>query len=426
MKYYKSLVVILLLTCLFVNAQHKTAIICGNLIDGNGQELSSNNVILIEGERIVGIGTTALITEDYNIIDLKEYTVLPGLIDAHTHPLIFSDDYQNDHLKETSASKALRGMKTVQNWLNEGWTTIRVAGDADVNFAHFAIRDAINEGFFDGPRIYGAGHYLSITGGGGDINYMSPEQKIIPDGVIVDGTDDMIKAVRNEIKNGSDWIKLLVTGAFMSASDNPQNVHFNNEEIKVAVNESKNRGVPVMAHAHATQGIKNAIMLGARSIEHGTFIDDECINLFLEHGTYLIPTIYIGEYFINEYAQSEALSKAVQLTKKYRTQYMANYAKAIERGVKIGVGSDNVGFPPNFAAKEFGVLVDLGMTHMQAIQAGTKVNAELLMKDKDIGTIEIGKFADIIATRGNPLEDISELERVLFVMKGGKIIKHQQ
>lgn len=426
MKNFILLIYILLLPCLTLKAQNKTAIICGTLIDGKSQELISDAVVFIEGERIVGIGTNDQISSDHSIIDLSGYTVLPGLIDAHTHPLIFGDDYQTNHLKGTSASKALRGLKTVQNWLNEGWTTIRVAGDADVYFAQFAIRDAINEGFFVGPRIFGAGHYLSVTGGGGDINYISLEQKIIADGLIVDGTDEMIKAVRKEIKNGSDWIKLLVTGAFMSASDNPQNVHFNDEEIKTAVDEAKRRGVPVMAHAHATEGIKKAIKMGVRSIEHGTFIDDECIDLLLEHGTYLIPTIYIGEYLITEHEDSEALSKAVQLTKKYREIYMKNYVKAIRRGVKIGVGSDNVGYPPNFAAKEFGVLIELGMTPMQAIQAGTKVNAELLMKDKDIGTIEIGKFADIIATKGNPLKDISELEKVKFVMKGGKVIKYKE
>jgi len=307
--------------------------------------------------------------------------------------------------------------------LHEGWTTIRVAGDADVQYAHFEIRDAINKGLFDGPRIFGAGHYISITGGGGDINYISPEQKIIADGLIVDGVDEMRKAVRTEIKNGSDWIKLLVTGAFMSAGDNPQNVQFSDEEIKVAVEEARRRGVPVMAHAHATEGINRSIKLGARSIEHGTFLNDESIDLFLEYGTYLIPTIYIGEYMLEEYSKSEAQSKSYELTQKYRDTYLKMYAKAIKRGVNIGVGSDNVGFPANFAANEFVEFVKLGMTPYEAIKAGTITNAELLMQENDIGSIEDGKYADIIATRYNPLDDISELTRVKFVMKGGKTIK---
>jgi len=408
------------------SAQEKTALICGTLITGNEELPLSNQVILIEDEKIVKIGTKDLLSDEYKLIDLTAYTVLPGLIDAHVHPLIYGDDYQTNHLKGSSAFNALRGLKTVQSWLNEGWTSIRVAGDADVFYAHLEVRDAINNGLFDGPRIYGAGHYLSITGGGGDINYLSPEQRIIADGLVVDGVDEIRKAVREEIKNGSDWIKILVTGAFMSAGDNPQNVHFSDEEIIAAIDEAGRRGVPVMAHAHATAGINKSIKFGARSIEHGTFLNDESIDLFLEYGAYLIPTIYVGEYMLEAYDNSEAQAKSLALTKKYRAIYMENYAKAIRKGVKVGVGSDNVGFPVNFAANEFALLVELGMSPLQAIQAGTKVNAELLMKGQEIGTLEVGKFADIIATKNNPLDDISELTRIKFVMKGGKVIKQNE
>jgi imidazolonepropionase-like amidohydrolase len=420
----KILLISIFLLCFSaLAAQEKTALICGSIITGTDESPLVNAVILIEGDRIVEIGSKEILSGDCRIIDLSDFTVLPGLIDAHVHPLIYGDDYQTNHLKGTSAFNALRGLKTVQNWLNEGWTTIRIAGDADVGYAHFEIRDAINAGLFDGPRIFGAGHYLSVTGGGGDINYLSADQPIIADGLIVDGKDEIQKAIRNEIKNGSDWIKLLVTGAFMSAGDNPQNVQFSDEEIIAAVDEASRRGIPVMAHAHATDGIKKAIKFGVRSIEHGTFLNDESIDLFLQYDVYLIPTISVHEYALEEYANSEAQAKFVALTKKYRESYLKMYEKAIERGVKVGVGSDNVGFPPNFAANEFIQHVELGMTPMQAIQAGTKVNSELLMKENEIGTIEIGKFADIIATTGNPLDDISELTRVKFVMKGGKIIK---
>ena len=415
--------IILIQLAPMLHAQNKTAIVCGTLISGNNNDVKSNHVIVIEDERIVEIGTRDIIKPEYNLIDLTGYTVMPGLIDAHVHPLIYGDDYQTNHIKGSSAFNALRGLKTLQNWLNEGWTSVRIAGDADTQYAHFEIRDAINAGLFDGPRIFGAGHYLSVTGGGGDINYTSPEQKVVADGLIVDGPDEIRKAIRNEIKYGSDWIKILVTGAFMSAGDNPQNIHFSDEEIITAVDEAKRRGVPVMAHAHATEGINKAIKFGVRSIEHGTFLNGESIDLFLKYNVYLIPTIYIGEYGLEIWKDSEAQSKNIALTKKYRTSYLAMYQKAIKRGVKVGVGSDNVGFPPNFAAKEFGELVKLGMSPMQALQAGTKVNAELLMKEKDIGTIEVGKFADIIATKENPLNDISELSRVKFVMKGGKTIK---
>jgi len=405
------------------NAQEKTAIICGKLITAEDNEVYNNTVIIIEADKIVEIGTRDIIKPDYKRIDLTGYTVLPGLIDAHVHPLIYGDDYQVNHLKGSSAFNALRGLKTVQNWLNEGWTSIRVAGDADTQYAHFEIRDVINAGLFDGPRIYGAGHYLSVTGGGGDINFFSPDQSVIADGLVVDGVDEIQKAIREEIKYGSDWIKLLVTGAFMSEGDDPKNVQFSDEEIIAAVEEAKRRGVPVMAHAHATEGINKAIKFGARSIEHGTFLNDESIDLFLEYDVFLIPTVSVGEYGLETWKDSKAQAKMYELTKKFREDSWKMYSKAIERGVKIGVGSDNVGFPPNFAATEFRLLVKLGMTPLQAIMAGTKVNAELLMRDDEIGSIKVGKLADIIATKENPLDDISELSRVEFVMKGGKVIK---
>ena len=408
---------------LSLTASAQQAVICGRLIDGTNGPVQINKAILVQDERIIRIVSPENIPDNYEVINLQEYTVLPGLIDAHVHPLIYGDNYQLNHLQNSSAYKALYGLRTVQNWLNEGWTTLRIAGDADVHYAHFAVRDAINQGLFQGPRIYGAGHYISITGGGGDINYLAPEHSVTPDGLIVNGVEEMRKAVRQEIKYGSDWIKLLVTGAFMSAGDNPQNVHFSDEEIRVAVEEANRRGVPVMAHAHSTEGINRAIELGVRSVEHGSFMNDRSIELFLEHDVYLVPTMAVGAFLVQEYGASEAQSKSVKLHLKYDQEIQAMLSKAIEAGVKIGVGSDNVGFPAGFACREFEELVKLGMSPMQAIEAGTRVNAELLGKENDLGTIEAGKYADIIATRINPLEDIKALQEVVFVMKGGVIVK---
>lgn len=399
-----------------------TAISCGQLINGVANQPIPGAVILIKGDRVTQVGGKELLATASKIIDLSNSTVLPGLIDAHVHPTISCCDYQLDHLKKSSATKALRGLKIVQERLITGWTTLRVAGSADVGNADLDIRDAINQGLHQGPRIFGAGHYLSTTGGGGDINNYSSEQKLIPDGYIVDGPEEMRKAVRNEVKHGADWIKLLVTGAFMSAGDNPNDVHFNPEELKTAVEEAERRKVPVMAHAHSTEGIKQSILAGVRSIEHGTFLDDETIFLMVKKGTYLVPTIYLRDYFLNEKPDEESQAKCNALTKKYREYYITYYRRAVNAGVKIGLGTDDVGFPPSACAKEFASLIEIGMTAMQAIQAGTKVNAELL-QNKDIGTIEPGKYADIIAVAKDPLQDISELERVKFVMLGGKIIK---
>lgn len=414
----------LILSYLAVAVQAQN-IYCGRLIDATGGPVQENVLIVIEDGAIRDIQPNAEIPKG-DFIDLRDLTVLPGLIDAHVHPLIYGDDYQVNHLKNSSAKKALIGLKVVQEFLHHGWTTLRIAGDADVYYAHLDVRDAINEGLFQGPRIVGAGHYMSVTGGGGDINFFAPEHPVHPDGLIVDGPDEVRKAVREEIKNGSDWIKLLVTGAFMTSGDNPQNVHFSPEELQAAVEEASRRNVPVMAHAHSTEGIKQAVAAGVRSIEHGTFIDEDAVQMMLEHGTYLVPTVYVGEYFLEEHENSEALAKAVALHKKYNEESDANIRHAIEAGVKVGIGSDYVGMPVENCIREFAQMVRLGMTPMQAIEAGTRVNAELLMLDGEIGTIEVGKRADIIGVEGQPDQAISDLAGVRFVMKEGVVVRHRE
>jgi len=399
------------------------AILAGHLIDGASDQVRREAAVVIQGERITAVGGREIVPPEAKVIDLGQATLLPGLVDTHVHPLIRMDDYQTDHLRESSAAKALRGLKAVQDSLRAGWTSLRIVGDADVFYAPVEIRRVIDSGLFEGPRLAVAPHYLSITGGGGDINFFSPEQRLIADGLIVDGVDGVRRAVREEIKYGADWIKLLVTGAFMSAGDNPKDVHFSPEELAVAVAEATRLGVPVMAHAHSAEGVKQAVKAGVRSIEHGTFIDDEGVRLMVEHGTYLVPTIYIGDFYIEERADSEAQQKMVELSKRYRDEFIENIGKAIRAGVEVAVGSDFGGYDPQINAREFASLVEAGMTPMQAIQAGTRVGAELLGWQDRVGTIEPGKFADIVAVAGNPLEDLSELERVIFVMKGGEVVK---
>ncbi len=398
------------------------AIMASRVIDGVDNRALKNTAIIVENNKITSLVASNKIPANVRVIDLGEATILPGMIDAHVHPLIYSDDYQTEHIKRSSAYKALKGMAAMQAHLRAGWTTMRVAGDADVAYAMIDVRRAIEEGLFEGPRIVGAAHYISITGGGGDINYLSPEQRIVADGLVVDGVDEMRRAIRTEIKFGSDWIKLLVTGAFMSAGDNPKDVHLSPEELAAAMSEANRLSTPVMAHAHAAEGIKQAVLAGVRSIEHGSFIDDEGIRLMKKHGTFLIPTMYIGDYYINEEPESEAQAKMIELSRATRADFFAGIGKAIKAGVKVGVGSDFGGYDARINAREFGALIEAGMTPMQAIKAGTSVNAELLQLDDQIGTLEAGKVADIIAVSNNPLTDISELERVIFVMQDGNVI----
>jgi imidazolonepropionase-like amidohydrolase len=401
----------------------RVAIVGGRLIDGLAGKAGTEAVVLVEGETITAVGGREIIPPGTRTIDLGAATLLPGLIDAHVHPLMLGDDYQIDHLRLSSAYKALRGLAAVQRGLEAGWTSLRTVGTADVFYAPVDVKRVIDAGLFQGPRMAVAGHYISITGGGGDINFMSPEQSLIADGLIVDGVDEVRRAIRQEVKYGSDWIKLLVTGAFMSAGDNPKDVHFSPEELAVAMEEANRLSVPVMAHAHSAEGVKMAVRAGARSIEHGTFVDAEGIELMVQNGTYLVPTMYIGDYYIEEMGDSEAQKKMVELSAKYRDEFFENIGNAIRAGVKVALGSDFGGADPRLQAREFGSLIEAGMTPMEAIKAGTSVAAELLQWDDRVGSIAPGKLADIIAVAGDPLADISELERVVFVMKGGEVIK---
>ena len=401
-----------------------TALVAARLIDGRSDTVRTDAVVLVEDERIVAVGDRSIIPPGATVVDLGDSTLLPGMINAHEHPLMYADDYQNAHLASTSAYKALMGLAGMQRLLLAGWTGVRVMGDADVYYANQDLRRVIDSGVFVGPRLTGAAHYISITGGGGDVNFLSPEQHVRADGLVADGPEAIRKAVREEVKYGSDWIKLLVTGAFQSVGDNPRNVAFSPEELRAAVEEANRLGVPVAAHAHAAEGIRQAVAAGVRSIEHGTYLDDEGIRMMAKQGTFLVPTVYMGDY----YAQGDKLlaqDKNDDYIAHGRGEFLAAIARAHRAGVKVVVGLDLGGYAvePSLYAREFAVFVEAGMPPMAAIKAGTSVAAELLGWDDRLGTIERGKLADIIAVPGNPLSDISALERVSMVMIGGKLVK---
>jgi len=405
-------------------AAEPIALVPARVIDGVGKTAREGAVVVVDGERIVAIGDRSIIPAGAKVVELPGQTLMPGFINCHEHPLMYGDDYQNAHLQASSAYKALMGLAALQRMLLAGWTGVRVMGDADVYYANQDIRKTIDSGVFVGPRLTGAGHYLSITGGGGDVNYFSPEQKVIADGLVVDGPEEIRKAVRQEIKYGSDWIKLLVTGAYQSVGDDPRNVAFSPEELKAAVEEASRHNVPVAAHAHATEGIKQAVAAGVRSIEHGTFIDDEAIRMMAERGTFLVPTIYVGDYY-DEGDKLRAQDKNDEYIRNTRGKFLAAVNRAHQAGVKVAVGIDLGGWmtDPVVFVREMAVLVEAGFTPMEAIQAGTRVGAELLRRDDRLGTVQAGKLADLVAVPGNPLEDMKALEKVDFVMIGGKVVK---
>ena len=419
------LICLLLLIPLAPALQAETlALTAARIIVGNQNHPLLDSAVIVEDDKIIRLLRREKIPAGMRIIDLGDATLMPGMIDAHTHPLLSTGDYQTSHLAQSSAYKSLRAAAFFQKLVYAGWTGLRVAGDGDVFYGNTDIRRAIDEGFIMGPRMAVANHYLSITGGGGDLNYLSPEQSVIADGLIVDGVDEIRKAVRTEIKYGSDWIKIMATGAYLTVGDSPKNVSYSPEEFQAAMDEANRQGVPVMAHAHATAGIKQAVLGGARSIEHGTFLDDEVINLMAARDVWLIPTIYIGDYYAIEGGLREDDRNNYYMEHE-RPVWINWLKKAHKKGVKIGVGLDfgAQGYAPEIFVREFTTLVEIGMTPMEAIQAGTRVNAEMLGWDDRLGTLEVGKLADIIAIKGNPLDNIDALKDVSFVMLGGRIIR---
>jgi imidazolonepropionase-like amidohydrolase len=419
------LICLLLLIPLAPALQAETlALTAARIIVGNQNHPLLDSAVIVEDDKIIRLLRREKIPAGMRIIDLGDATLMPGMIDAHTHPLLSTGDYQTNHLAQSSAYKSLRAAAFFQKLVYAGWTGLRVAGDGDVFYGNTDIRRAIDEGFIMGPRMAVANHYLSITGGGGDLNYLSPEQSVIADGLIVDGVDEIRKAVRTEIKYGSDWIKIMATGAYLTVGDSPKNVSFSPEEFQAAMDEANRQGIPVMAHAHATAGIKQAVLGGARSIEHGTFLDHEVINLMAARDVWLIPTIYIGDYYAIEGGLREDDRNNYYMEHE-RPVWIKWLKKAHKKGVKIGVGLDfgAQGYAPEIFVREFTTLVEIGMTPMEAIQAGTRVNAEMLGWDDRLGTLEVGKLADIIAIKGNPLDNIDALKDVSFVMLGGRIIR---
>ena len=421
---FRQFILLVITVSYLSTSEAKTyALVADGLIDGKANDVLQDKAVIVTGNQIVAVINTDHIPEEAIKIDLPGTTLMPGMINAHEHPLLYKSDYQNAHLQASSAYKALLGLKNLQRLLRAGWTTIRVMGDGDVYYANQDIRKVIDSGVFIGPRLTGAAHYISITGGGGDVNYFSPEQTVIADGLIADGPDEIRKAIRKEIKYGSDWIKIMVTGAFMSVGDNPRNVSFSPEELAAAIDEASRHNIPVAAHAHATEGINQAIIAGARSIEHGSYLDEESIALMVKHQTFYVPTIYIGDYYANS-GKLLAQSKNDEFYTSFRDEWLKMIGKAYNAGVKITVGSDLCGYAiqSHVCAREFATLIEAGLSPMDAIKAGTIVGAELLQWDDKLGSIEANKLADIIAVSGNPLEDISALENPVFVMKDGEII----
>jgi imidazolonepropionase-like amidohydrolase len=416
---------VLLASCAFAQstaAPERTVIHAGNVLDVRTGKMLPNQTIVVENGKIVSIGGSG---EDASatVIDLSGKTVLPGLIDAHTH-LTMNPSFGYETLGISVPREALIGAKNAKTTLQAGFTTVRNVGAS--GYADVALRDAINAGDVPGPRMLVSGPPLGITGGHCDDNLLPYDFHATADGV-ADGVENVQHKTREVIKYGADVIKICATGGVLSKGDDPNAAQFTLEEMKAIVADAHRLGRKVAAHAHGAQGVIWASNAGVDSVEHGHLMNDEAIATLKKNGTYLVPTLYLIDWQRENAAKAnlpDFLQKKMLMVSEAGK---GNAKKAFQAGVKIGLGTDAAVYPHGLNAHELNVYVkDLGMTPLQAIQTATINDADLLGLTDKIGTLEPGKSADIIAVDGNPLQDVTILQNVKFVMKEGTVYKNEK
>jgi imidazolonepropionase-like amidohydrolase len=394
----------------------------GHLLDVKTGQMLNNQEIVVEGERIKSVKPAGSSPDfEGQIIDLTRATVLPGLIDCHTHLFLHPGILEEQATKETATYRTLVAGVNARKTLEAGFTTIRDVGNEGADFGDVSVRDAINNGFLSGPRMQVATRAIAMTGSHDDIKGYNFELHLPGFSMIADGPNEIRKAVRMQIKYGADVIKVYATGGIMTPGDEPEYSEFTEEEIRVAVEEAAHQGRKVAAHAMGPNGIKNAVRAGVASIEHGDLIDDEAIRMMAAQHIFLVPTLTAGD----EILKSPNLPDfALKKMRRVADIQKAGLSRAIKAGVPIALGTDAGDFPHGENAREFALMVEVGMTPLQAIQAGTVNAAELLGWGDSVGSLEAGKLADLVAVDGDPLKDVRVLERIRFVMKGASVVKN--
>jgi imidazolonepropionase-like amidohydrolase len=396
-----------------------TAIRCGRLLNPVDGRLIANAVIIVRGDKIDAVGPDVRVPDGAKVIDLSNYTVLPGLIDSHTHVLLQPEDERGAPpvVVKSQAFRTVQGVAAAKRELEAGFTTLRDVDSEGAGFADVAIRDAINRGIIPGPRLFVSTLALTITGGHMNHSGLNPDIQLPEPASLTDSREAMIAEVRRQIKYGADWIKLYATGTLRHV--NPVTLEslsqVSLEDVKAVVAEAARWHRDVAAHAYGGEGARNAILGGVRSIEHGMLMDDETIKLMAERGTFWCPTLGV---YLPEHEEDNT-----ELRRRIVAHHKEVFKKAMKMGVKIAFGTDVGAYEHGTSSREFNLMVDYGMKPIDAIRAATIRGAELLRMERQIGTIEPGKFADVIAVEGNPLEDVRALGRVVYVMKAGQVYK---
>ena len=397
----------------------------GRLFDARNGRMLTGQAILIEGDRIKEVGDATAVAghaPSAKIVDLSSATVLPGLIDCHAHVLGNLKDFSpTKDLRTSSPQGVLWGVHNVQIWLDHGFTALREAGETDLAYGQLALRDSINKGIVRGPRMVSAGNFVSVTGGHGDADLLAPDQALPRRSNLADNVDEVGVAVRRDLKYGADWIKLMATGGVSDVFSDFNVQELSEEQMAKAVEIAHRAGKKVMAHAEGTEGIKAAIRAGVDSIEHGTMLDDEGAELMARKGTWLVPTLEGFQRLDLLGTSSGADAVSIEKGKAILSSLPVAFRRAMRHHVKIAFGVDD---DPAFLDREFIALVQEGMKPVEALQAATVNAAELLGLSDQIGSIEAGKYADVVAVMGDPLAEIKNMENVVFVMKGGDVIKN--
>jgi imidazolonepropionase-like amidohydrolase len=427
MKRFHFLIFLFLTISSFGQTARVTAIKAGKLIDTENGKLMTNQIILISGDTIQAVGSDLKIPANATVIDLSSTTVLPGLIDCHTHlTQQVGGNYYEDIFRKSPIDYAVIAHLNAKHTLEAGFTTCRDVGAQA--FIDVALKKAINKGDIEGPRMIVATLFIGSTGSHGDLNGFSPflDWKL-PEEMsgVANGVDGVRKQVRYNIKYGADVIKFGASAGVMSEDETVGAPEFTQEEMNAIVDEAKLWGKKACAHAHGTIAIKMAVKAGVASIEHGSMLDDEAIALMKQNGTYLVADVYNDDYILAEYKRLGYPDKIIDKEKSVGQIQRESFKKAVSAGVKIAFGTDAGIYPHGWNAKQFNWMVKLGMTPMQAIQAATISAADLVGWKNKIGSVAAGKYADIVAVEANPLDNIQSLEKISFVMKGGQVVKNE-